>query len=137
MRPAKPFAVLAVATALASACGSPGGGPLNAGPRHVNLSFVYANAAVNATQEMAMGARAAARETPGVTFTEVAPPPGTADESVEVGLFRGAARTATDGVALQTSTPDAFGEPLRDAHASGLPLVAVDTPPPPSTGVDT
>lgn len=130
------FQILAVAAVVLAACGSatqsPGGGP-----KHVSISFVYATNALNAMQEMAMGAQAAADQSPGVNFTEVAPPgPATAGTG-EATALQATARAATDGLAYQTLYPDVLIQPLQEAHSKGIPLVAVDSPPSPSTGVDT
>jgi ABC-type sugar transport system substrate-binding protein len=136
MRELRPLLAVAVAAAVVSACGGAGGSAAG-GTRHVSLSFVYATTSINAMVEMAMGARAAARDTPGVSFTAVAPPGAGMDGSAEVTLFQAALKSKADGIALQTSSVDLFIEPLRQARSSGIPLVAVDTPPPPGGGVPT
>ena len=55
----------------------------------------------------------------------------------EANLLQTTIKTARDGVAYQTLSPDALIQPLQEAHAAGIPLIAVDAPPPPSSGVDT
>lgn len=52
-------------------------------------------------------------------------------------LFQSAARTATDGVAYMTVTPDLFVRPLNTATDAGVPVIAVDAGPPPGTKVKT
>ena len=47
------------------------------------------------------------------------------------------ARAATGGLAYQTLYPDVLIQPLQEAHSRGIPLIAVDSPPAPSTGVAT
>jgi ABC-type sugar transport system substrate-binding protein len=131
----KPLHGLVLAAAIASACGS-GGSASSGGVKHVNISFVYSTTTLNAMQEMALGAKAAAQQTPGVSFTEEAPPGTGTDGQAQANLFKSTLKTAKDGVAFQTLTPDAFVQPLQQAASSGIPLVAVDAPPPPSSGVD-
>jgi ribose transport system substrate-binding protein len=50
--------------------------------------------------------------------------------------FQSASRTSKDGIAYETLTPDLFVRPLKTAKDAGIPLVAVDTPPPAGSGVD-
>jgi ribose transport system substrate-binding protein len=94
----------------------------------VNLAFVYPTTTTNFAQEMALGAKAAAADTPGVKLTESAP--AAVDGPKEVQLFQAATRTSKDGVAMMTLTPDLFQRPLQTAAAQNVPLVGVDTPPP-------
>jgi ribose transport system substrate-binding protein len=77
---------------------------------------------------MALGAKAAAQDTPGVNLTEAAP--AQVDGPKQVQLFQAAARSSKDGVAMMTLTPDLFLRPLQTAAAQNVPLVAVDVPPP-------
>jgi ribose transport system substrate-binding protein len=53
-----------------------------------------------------------------------------------VQLFQAAARTSKDGVAMMTLTPELFIRPLQQAADQGVPLVAVDVPPPAGTEDD-
>jgi ribose transport system substrate-binding protein len=94
----------------------------------VNLAFVYPTTTTNFAQEMALGAKAAASDTPGVKLTESAP--AAVDGPKEVQLFQAATRTSKDGVAMMTLTPDLFQRPLTTAASQNVPLVGVDTPPP-------
>jgi ABC-type sugar transport system substrate-binding protein len=135
MRRTRPLHALLLVAMAASACGS-ASSQSSSGLKHVNISFVYASTVLNAMQEMAIGARAGAEGSVGVTFNEVAPPGTAIDGPAEAGLFRTAAK-ASNGVAFQTLSPDVFFQPLQQAHSSGVPLVAVDTPPPPSSDVVT
>jgi ribose transport system substrate-binding protein len=137
MRRLKPFPALALGVVVVCACGSTGTSRSSAGPKHVSISFVYASTTTNAMVEMAMGAKAAAEQSPGVDFTEAAPP-GLTDAGVaEARLFQTAIETSKDGVAYETVAPDALVQPLREAHTTGVPLVAVDAAPPPSSHVAT
>jgi len=98
---------------------------------------VYSLAAVNPLVEMSMGARAAAQDSVNVSLSLAAPPGVIPDPSAQVTLFQTAIKSSRDGVAFQTNVPDAFVAPLQQARSSGVPLIAVDAPPPPSTGVST
>jgi ribose transport system substrate-binding protein len=94
----------------------------------VKLAFAYPTTTTNFAQEMALGAKAAAADTPGVNLTESAP--ADVDGPKEVQLFQAASRASTDGVAMMTLTPDLFLRPLQSAASQNVPLVGVDTPPP-------
>ena len=94
----------------------------------VKLAFVYPTTTTNFAQEMALGAKAAAADTPGVQLTESAP--AAVDGPKEVQLFQAATRASKDGVAMMTLTPDLFLRPLQTAASANVPLVGVDTPPP-------
>jgi ABC-type sugar transport system substrate-binding protein len=130
----RPLLALALAVAVVGACGSTGS---SGAPKHVSISFVYASKQINAMQEMAMGAKAAAEQSPGVVFTEEAPL-GIPDlGEAEAKLFQAAVKTSADGIAYETVVPDALVQPLQQAHAAGVPLIAVDAAPPPSSAVET
>src|SRR5690349_16716816 len=96
--------------------------------KEAKVAFVYPVTTTNFAQEMALGAKAAAGDTPGVTLTESAP--AQVDGPKQVQLFQAATRTSKDGVAMMTLTPDLFIRPLNTASEQGVPLVAVDVPPP-------
>jgi ribose transport system substrate-binding protein len=100
----------------------------SAGAKDVSVAFVYPTTTTNFAQEMALGAKAAAGDTPGVKLTEAAPAEVNGPKQVQ--LFQAAARTSKNGVAMMTLTPDLFLRPLNTAHEAGVPLVAVDVPPP-------
>jgi ribose transport system substrate-binding protein len=132
-------AALAVA-ALAAGCSSAnksadsnqtptGGGASNA--KTAKVAFVYPTTTTNFAQEMALGAQAAADDTAGVKLTEAAPAEVNGPKQVQ--LFQAATRTSPDGVAMMTLTPDLFIRPLQTAGQKGIPLVAVDVPPPAGT----
>lgn len=101
--------------------------------KKLNLAFVYTTTSLNPFQEMALGAKAAAQEDGNVNLTEVAPP--TTDGPKEVQQFESVMHTATDGIAMETVTPNLFVRPLNQATSANVPLVAVDTPAPPGTKV--
>jgi ribose transport system substrate-binding protein len=136
-------AVAAAATLVLAGCGSGGdstsasggGSGCDTASSKLNLAFVYASTDQNPFQEMAMGAKAAADEDGDVKLNEVAP--NTIDGPRQVSLFQAAAKTATDGIAYQTVTPDLFVRPLNEATSDKIPLIAVDAAPPAGTTVKT
>jgi ABC-type sugar transport system substrate-binding protein len=125
------------AVALTAACGSSGGETESGGSdvKEVDLSFVYATSTINAMQEMAYGAKAAAEEREGVNFSEAAPAGVNGPQQVQ--MFQSAMQTSKDGIAMETLTPDLFVRPLEQATSSGIPIVSVDTSPPEGSGVET
>jgi ribose transport system substrate-binding protein len=123
-----------------AACGSGGssassGGGCESATSKLNLAFVYAATDQNPFQEMALGAKAAADEDGNVKLNEVAPT--SVDGPKAVALFQAASKTATDGIAYETVTPDLFVRPLNEATSDGLPVIAVDAAPPAGTSVKT
>jgi ribose transport system substrate-binding protein len=131
--------VLAAGVVATAGCGSSddsksdaagGGGTSTSsggGGKTANLAFVYPTTETNFGQEMALGAKAAAADRPGVNLKESAP--ANVDGPKEVQLFQAATRASKDGVAMMTLTPDLFLRPLLTASQDGVPLVAVDVPP--------
>jgi ribose transport system substrate-binding protein len=107
--------------------GSSGSGGGGGGGKSASLAFVYPTTETNFAQEMAMGAKAAAADRPGVNLKESAP--ANVDGPKEVQLFQAATRASKDGVAMMTLTPDLFLRPLITAGQQDVPLVAVDVPP--------
>jgi len=124
-------ALLAVAVAGCGGDDSGGGGTSSGGDKSAKVAFVYPTTTTNFAQEMALGAKAAADDTPGTDLTESAP--AEVDGPKQVQLFQAAARTSEDGVAMMTLTPELFIRPLQQAGDQGVPLVAVDVPPPAGT----
>src|SRR3954471_12816643 len=107
---------------------SSGSGSGAGGAKTAKVAFVYPTTTTNFAQEMALGAKAAAADTPGVHLTESAPAEVNGPKQVQ--LFQAATRASKDGVAMMTLTPDLFIRPLQTAAAQNVPLVAVDVPPP-------
>jgi ribose transport system substrate-binding protein len=126
-----------VVTALAG-CGSSGAPSTTsaqspgAKAKNVKIAFIYDTTDENFAQEMALGAAAAAKVT-GITLTNAAPP--TAVGAQQLSLFESATNTSKNGIALATLFPDLFVRPLNSAQQEGIPLIAVDTPPPAGTKV--
>jgi len=112
-----------------------GGGGCDTATSKLNLAFVYAATDQNPFQEMALGAKAAADADGNVKLNEVAP--NSVDGPKAVALFQAASKTATDGIAYQTVTPDLFVRPLNEATSDKTPVIAVDAAPPAGTSVKT
>ncbi|HEV7727928.1 MAG TPA: sugar ABC transporter substrate-binding protein [Modestobacter sp.] len=136
---------VALATALVAtvaACGGTsdggdsggGGGGGGKDPSDVNIAFIAADGSQNFAQEMMDGARAAGEEF-GVDVTVLAPTK--LDGPAQVKLFQDAMRTATDGIAIETLTPDLLVRAEAQAVGQGLPVVAVDTVPPADAAITT
>lgn len=92
--------------------------------KKLNVAFVSATTSQNPMQEMAMGAQAAADEDGNTNLVSLAPPD--VDGAKEVQMLESVTRTATDGIAWESVTPDLFLRPLQAVKAAGIPLVAVD-----------
>jgi ribose transport system substrate-binding protein len=129
------MAIVAVAAAATIAATTSSARPAHPAAKDVNLAFIYPGAFANFAQEMAIGAKAAADHTPGVHLTESGPPNN--DGNAQVQLFQTATRTSRDGIAWMTLFPPLFIRPVATARKSGIPLIAVDVPPPAGTGVTT
>lgn len=121
-------------TACSSGGSSPSSGSSPAGGKAADakIAFIYDTTNENFAQEMALGAAAAAKLT-GISLTNAAP--ATASGAQQLSLFQSASQTSRDGIALATLFPDLFVRPLNTAQAGGIPLIAVDTPPPAGTKV--
>jgi hypothetical protein len=117
------IAALAVAASSLVACNSDTpdntGGGCDTANKKLELAFVYASTTQNPFQEMALGAQAAADADGNVNLLLSAPTG--IDGPKQVSLFQAAARTATDGVAYMTVTPDLFVRPLNSATDSACP----------------
>ncbi|WP_299954269.1 substrate-binding domain-containing protein [uncultured Modestobacter sp.] len=123
---------------LVTACGSDsgGGGGQAAGEgrdaEDINIAFIGADGSQNFVREMMAGAEAAGEEF-GVDVQVVAPT--SLDGPAQVRLFEDAVRTATDGIAIESLTPDLLVRAQSRATDQGIPVVSVDTPPLEGSGV--
>lgn len=98
-----------------------------------HVAFVVANTQLNFSREMEAGFLAGVRQVGGVQAHVTGP--DIVDGPREVRMFRTAARKAPGGVSVFTLSPDLFVGPMSTASDNGLPLIAVDSPPPLSAGV--
>jgi ABC-type sugar transport system substrate-binding protein len=99
-----------------------------------NVAFVYWDTTTNAFQEMALGVKQAAKESKGVNLLSTAP--NASNPSEVVSKFQSATQTSKDGIVLQALVADLFARPVKDATAAGIPVIAIDAPPPANAGVD-
>src|SRR5439155_18609172 len=129
--PSRPLAVV-LAVGLAAAVAACSSSPKADGKSH-RVAFVIANSQLNFANEMAIGFRAGVAKVGGVDQTVVGPP--TVDGPKELQMFQDQAKGNKDGVAVFTLAPDLFAAPMADAAKDGVPLIAVDNPPPPSSNV--
>lgn len=122
---------LAMATMLVvTACGgdsndsSSGSGKCDGAHKKLHVAFVGATSDQNPMQEMAEGAKAAAKED-GNTKIKVELPPKV-DPGKEISMLQSVTHTATDGIAWESVNPDEFVRPLQKVKDADVPLVAVD-----------
>jgi ribose transport system substrate-binding protein len=90
----------------------------------------------NAFQEMADGAIVAAAKY-GDKLTSLAPPSTTDDATTEVTEFQSAETSSPNGIGIMTTIPPDFGTVEAQAEKSGVPVVAVDACPVPTSMVPT
>jgi ABC-type sugar transport system substrate-binding protein len=132
-------AVAGALVVLMAACGSDGGdadadggGDSGKAAEDLNIAFIGADGSQNFTQEMLDGAEAAGEEF-GVDVQAIAPT--SLDGPAQVKMVEDATRTATDGIAIMTLTPDLLIRPQAAAVAQGIPVISVDVPPLPGSDV--
>lgn len=119
-----------LATLPAAACSSGSAESSGAPPKVV---FVVANTQLNFSREMQAGFRAGVEQVGGVKVQIIGP--DIVDGPAEVKLFQKVARSDPGGVSVFTLAPDLFVDPLSAATEQGLPMIAVDNPPPSGGGV--
>jgi ABC-type sugar transport system substrate-binding protein len=126
---------------LMAACGSSGsedseggGGGDAAAAEDLKIAFIGADGSQNFAIEMMEGAEAAGEEF-GVDVQVMAPTK--LDGPAQVKMLEDAIRTATDGIAVETLTPDLLTRAEARAVDAGIPVIAVDTPPLPGSGITT
>jgi ribose transport system substrate-binding protein len=90
----------------------------------------------NAFQEMADGAIVAAKNY-GDDLTSLAPASTTDDGTTEVSEFQSAESSSPNGIGIMTTIPPDFGTVEAQAEKSGIPVVAVDACPVPTSNVPT
>jgi ribose transport system substrate-binding protein len=99
----------------------------------VQLGFVYWETKTDAFVQMANGGLAVAALDPGVVVQTAAPDTG--DPQRQAALFGPIAQTQLDGIVLQSLAAGPLTRPVMDAVAAGIPVVAIDAPPPDGSGV--
>lgn len=130
------YAMILGLMACLAGCGSSTttGSATNKSPSDIHVGFVSETSSLDFASEMAAGAQYAANEFH-VSAQIVAPP--NIDDEAAVKLFQDLTRTAKDGIAVETLAPDLFVRPEAQAIKDGIPVVAVDTIAPASTGITT
>jgi ribose transport system substrate-binding protein len=131
----RPFSVgvLLLTGAAVLALSATGAGAAGSTPK---LAMIVAANNQNAFQEMADGAIVAAKNL-GDDLTSAAPSSVTADGTTEVQEFQSAETTSPQGIGIMTTIPPDFGTVESQAEASGIPVVAVDACPVPTSNVPT
>lgn len=99
----------------------------------IELGFVYWETKTDAFVQMANGGVAVAALDPRVHLLTAAPDSG--DPQKQVALFGPIAQTQVDGIVLQSLASGPLTRPVMDAVAAGIPVVAIDAPPPAGSGV--
>lgn len=113
-----------------TACAS-GQGGADGRPRAV--AFVVANTELNFSKEMAEGFRSGVAQVGGVRQEVVGPP--IVDGVKQLQMFQSLTKSTKGGISVCTLSPEIFASPLADAVHSGIPVIAVDSPPLPSSNV--
>ena len=124
-------ALMIAAAALAVGVGASG-----AATKTPKLAMIVAANNQNAFQEMADGAIVAAAKQ-GDQLTSSAPASVTDDATTEVAEFQSAETTSPNGIGIMTTIPPDFGTIEAQAESSGIPVVAVDACPVPTSNVPT
>jgi ribose transport system substrate-binding protein len=94
---------------------------------------VAANSRLDFAVEMMDGFRYGVSLVGGVAHLEVGPP--TVDGPRQLQMFQTAPKSPTDGISVFTLSPELFADPMAAAARAGIPVVAVDNPPPPGSHV--
>jgi len=108
-------------------------GTVQAQDAQVQLGFVYWETKTDAFVQMANGGLAVAALDPRVIVQTAAPDTG--DPQRQAALFGPIAQTQVDGIVLQSLAAGPMTRPVMDAMAAGIPVVAIDAPPPEGSGV--
>jgi ABC-type sugar transport system substrate-binding protein len=124
--------VLAMAGA-AAALTLAGAGRAFAQDKKVKLGFVYWETKTDAFVQMANGGKAVEATDPRVEVQIAAPDSG--DPQRQAALFGPIAQTQKDGIVLQSLASGPLTRPVMEAVRAGIPVVAIDAPPPDGAGV--
>jgi ABC-type sugar transport system substrate-binding protein len=124
-------AVAVAATALAAVVSTSG-----ATTSKPKLAMIVAANNQNAFQEMADGAIVAAANY-GDALQSLAPASTTDDGTTEVQEFQSAETSSPNGIGVMTTVPPDFGTVEAQAEKAGVPVVAVDACPVPTSNVPT
>jgi ribose transport system substrate-binding protein len=97
------------------------------------VTFVIPNSQLNFATEMADGFRSGVSQVGGVEEDVVGPP--VVDGPKQLKIFQNSMKDSKDGISVFTMNPELLAGPMADAARAGIPLIAVDNPPPPSSNV--
>lgn len=111
-------------SASSTAGGSGGSCPASNKTKTLHVAFVSATTSQDPMQEMAYGAKMAAKADGNTKIQLLAPSDVSGPKEVQ--MLQSATQTATDGIAWESVTPDDFVRPLQNVLKAGIPLVAVD-----------
>lgn len=125
--------IVATATVCATLVGSNSAATAAPKPGSVKLGIAYWDTRTYAFQLMVKGAKAVAASDKAIDLKSAAPAAG--DPSKLLPLFQAMAQTQTNGVVLQTLAADPFYRPVLDTTNKGVPVIAIDAPPPANAGV--
>ncbi|MEN3358073.1 MAG: ribose transport system substrate-binding protein [Mycobacteriales bacterium] len=129
----KVIAAVAVVGAGIGASACAGSGTAASGRTKV-VALVVPNTQLNFAQEMIDGFRAGVEQVGAVDHLTTGPP--STDSPRELELFNGLTGQAKNGIAVFTLAAGLFASALQAAGKKGLPLLAVDNPPGPGSGVN-
>jgi ribose transport system substrate-binding protein len=99
----------------------------------VEIGFVFWETKTDAFVQMANGGKAVGDLDPMVNVERAAPETG--DPQRQAALFGPIAQTQTDGIVLQSLAADPLLRPVKEATDAGIPVAAIDAPPPAGAGV--
>jgi len=108
-------------------------GSVYAQDKTAELGFIYWETRTDAFVQMANGGKAVGDLNPNVHVLTAAPDAG--DPQKQVALFGPIAQTQKNGIVLQSLSSGPLTRPVADAIAAGIPVVAIDAPPPAGSGV--
>jgi ribose transport system substrate-binding protein len=133
IRARRAIAALAVGglVAVLAACG--GGDAGSEAQSEPTVSLTVPAQSLNFSQEVAEGFEYAVGAVGGVSARIGGPP--FVDGPAQLKVFQDLTTESTDGGAVFTSAAQIFANPLAEAARKGIPLVAVDSPPAPSSQV--
>jgi ABC-type sugar transport system substrate-binding protein len=106
----------------------------NKNPADIHVGFVGETTSQNFSSEMAAGAQYAANQFH-VSAQIVAPP--NINDPAALKLFENLTKTARDGIAVETLSPDLFTRSEADAVHAGIPIIAVDNAASPGADITT
>ena len=124
-------AIVAAATLALTAMG--GASAFAQDKETAEIGFVFWETKTDAFVQMANGGKAVGDLDPRVNVERAAPDTG--DPQRQAALFGPIAQTQTDGIVLQSLAADPLFRVVKEATDNGIPVAAIDAPPPNDAGV--